>query len=121
MPDLGATVWLPRLVGSGRALEIMVTARRIGAAELLELGIVNRVAPRDTLDAAVDELVAQVVAQPPLAVRGAKAAIRDGWGRPTIDGIRAAAEAQLPCLTSSDFREAAAAFLEQRPAVFTGS
>jgi enoyl-CoA hydratase/carnithine racemase len=120
MPDLGGTVWLPRLVGPARALEMIVTAARLRADELLDLGIVNRVVPRDALDAKVDEFVAQVVAQPPLAVRGAKAAIRDGWGRPTVDGMRAAAVAQLPCLTSADFREAGRAFLEQRRAVYTG-
>jgi enoyl-CoA hydratase/carnithine racemase len=120
MPDLGGTVWLPRLIGPARALEMIVTAARLGATELLDLGIVNRVVPRDQLDTAVDELVAQVATQPPLAVRGAKAAVRDGWGRPTIDGMRAAAVAQLPCITSADFREAATAFLEQRPPVYTG-
>ncbi len=120
MPDLGGTVWLPRLVGPARALEMIVTAARLDAAELHALGIVNRVVPRAELDATVDELVASVVAQPPLAVSGAKAAIRDGWGRPTVDGMRAAAVAQVPCLTSADFREAATAFLERRPAVFTG-
>ncbi|HEY3834027.1 MAG TPA: enoyl-CoA hydratase-related protein, partial [Acidimicrobiia bacterium] len=120
MPDLGGTVWLPRIVGPSRALEMIATAARLRADELLALGIVNRVVARDTLDATVDEFVAQVVAQPPLAVRGAKAAIREGWGRPTVDGMRAAAVAQLPCLSSSDFREAGRAFLEQRPAVYTG-
>jgi enoyl-CoA hydratase/carnithine racemase len=121
MPDLGGTVWLPRLVGPARALEMIVTAARLGAAELSDLGIVNRVVPRDELDAAVDELVAQVVAQPPLAVRGAKAAVRDGWGRPTLEGMRAAAKAQVPCVTSADFREAATAFLEGRAPVYTGT
>ncbi len=120
MPDLGGTVWLPRLIGPARALEMIVTAARLGAAELLALGIVNRVVDRAALDATVDEFVAQVVAQPPLAVRGAKAAIRDGWGRPTLDGMRAAAEAQVPCVRSADFREAAMAFVEGRPARYEG-
>lgn len=120
MPDLGGTVWLPRLIGPARALEMMVTAERLRADALLELGIVNRVVARDALDAAVDDFAAQVVAQPPLAVRGAKAAVREGWGRTTAEGMRAAAVAQMPCLTSRDFGEAARAFLEGRPPAFEG-
>ncbi len=120
MPDLGGTVWLPRLVGPARALEMIVLAQRLTAPELLAAGIVNRVVPRDELDAAVDEFVASVVGAPPLAVRGAKAAVRAGWGATTAVGMRAAAEAQVPCVRSVDFREAGAAFLEGRAPQFQG-
>ena len=120
MPDLGGTVWLPRLVGPARALELMVTAQRLNAAELLALGIVNRVVSRDELDATVDAFAAQIVAQPPIAVRGAKAAVRRGWGNDTATGMRAAAEVQLDCLRSSDFREAGLAYVEGRTPNFTG-
>ena len=120
MPDLGGTVWLPRLIGPARALELMVTAQRLGAAELLNLGIVNRVVARAELDAAVDAFAAQIVAQPPIAVQGAKAAVRRGWGSDTATGMRAAAEVQLDCLRSADFREAGAAYVEGRAANYTG-
>jgi enoyl-CoA hydratase/carnithine racemase len=120
MPDLGGTVWLPRLVGPAKAIELMVTAEKLRADELLRLGIVNRVVPRDDLDATVDALAAQVAARPPLAVRGAKAAVRGGWGQDTETGMTAAAVAQLPCLSSEDFVEAAKAFLEQRTPVYKG-
>jgi enoyl-CoA hydratase/carnithine racemase len=76
--------------------------------------------PRDDLDAAVDEYVQLAQSRPPLAIRGAKQAIRDGWGRSTEDGMLAAARAQLACIRSDDFREAGAAFVEGRPPVFTG-
>ena len=120
MPDLGGTVWLPRLIGPARALEMIVTAQRLGATELLDLGIVNRVVPRDELDAVVDAFAQQVAAAPPLAVRGAKAAVVGGWGCSTHEGMRAAAVAQVPCTSSRDFREAAAAFLEGRAPVYEG-
>src|SRR5450432_3014883 len=55
MPDLGGTVWLPRLVGPAKALELMLTGARIPADELLALGVVNRVVPRADLDRIVDE------------------------------------------------------------------
>ena len=120
MPDLGGTVWLPRLVGPAKALELMVTADRLSAPELLALGIVNQVAPLAELDTAVDAFVARVVAQPPIAVRGAKAAMRRGLGHDTWTGLRAAAEVQLDCLRSADFREAGTAYVEGRTPVYTG-
>ena len=75
MPDLGGTVWLPRLVGPAKALELMLTGARLGADELLALGIVNRVVPAAELDATVDGFVAELLRRPPLAVRG-----REGCG-----------------------------------------
>ncbi len=120
MPDLGGTVWLPRLVGPAKALELMMTAAKLRASELLALGIVNRVVPGDELDAEVDGLVAELLKRPPLALRGAKAAVRGGWGEPSATGMRAAAVAQLACLASADFTEAATAFLEGREPKFEG-
>lgn len=120
MPDLGGTVWLPRLVGPAKALEMMLTGERAAADELLALGVVNRVVPRDDLDRTVDEIVDGLLARPPLAVRGAKAAVRGGWGQSTAVGMRAAAEAQLVCLTSADFVEAGRAFVEGREPRFEG-
>ena len=120
MPDLGGTVWLPRLVGPAKALEMMVLAQRLDAAELLAAGIVNRVVARDDLDAEVEAFANVVAQQPPLAVRGAKAAVLEGWGAATAVGMRAAAVAQIPCLKSRDFREAGAAFVEGRAAKFEG-
>lgn len=120
MPDLGGTVWLPRLVGPAKAIELMVTAEKLRADELERLGIVNRVVARDQLDATVDALAETIAARPPLAVRGAKQAVRGGWGNDTETGMTAAAVAQLPCLSSDDFVEAAKAFLEQRAPVYQG-
>jgi enoyl-CoA hydratase/carnithine racemase len=120
MPDLGGTVWLPRLVGPAKALEMMLTGARLPADELLALGVVNRVVARDQLDQTVDALVAELLTRPPLALRGAKAAVRGGWGQTTAVGMRAAAEAQLVCLTSTDFIEAGQAFASGREPRFEG-
>jgi enoyl-CoA hydratase/carnithine racemase len=120
MPDLGGTVWLPRLVGPAKALELMVTGARLAADELLALGVVNRVVARDDLDRTVDDLIGDLLRRPPLAVRGAKAAVRGGWGETTDTGMRAAAEAQVACLRSADFVEAGVAFVENREPHFEG-
>jgi enoyl-CoA hydratase len=120
MPDLGGTVWLPRLVGPAKALELMVTGAKLGADELLGLGVVNRVVARSELDGTVDDLVAELLARPPLALRGAKAAVRGGWGESTAVGMRAAAVAQLACLRSADFVEAGQAFVAGREPRFEG-
>ena len=120
MPDLGGTVWLPRLVGPAKALEMMITGARLGADELLALGIVNRVVARAELDSTVDGFVSDLLKRPPLAVRGSKAAVRGGLGEPSPVGMRAAAVAQLACLRSADFAEAGAAFVEGREPRFDG-
>ncbi|HEX4490370.1 MAG TPA: enoyl-CoA hydratase-related protein [Acidimicrobiia bacterium] len=120
MPDLGGTVWLPRLVGPAKALELMLTATKLAADELLTLGIVNRVVPRAELDRTIDDLVAELLRRPPLALQGAKYAVRGGWGQSTDAGMLAAAEAQLRCLTSNDFVEAGRAFVEGREPAFEG-
>lgn len=121
MPDLGGTVWLPRLIGPGPALEHMLRGDKWRGDDLLRLGIANRVVPLADLDAAVAEYVELATTRPPLAIAGAKQAIRGGWGRATEEGMIAAAQAQLACLRSSDFREAGAAFVEGRPPRFTGT
>ena len=120
MPDLGGTVWLPRLVGPAKALELMLTGARLPADELLALGVVNRVVARDDLDSTVEALVTELLTRPPLALRGAKEAVRGGWGESTPVGMRAAAVAQLVCLQSADFIEAGRAFVEGREPRFEG-
>ena len=77
MPGAGGTQRLTRAIGKARAMELILTGRTIGAAEAERLGLVTRVVPAEaTLDAAL-ELAARIAAMPPLAVRAAKAAIRD--------------------------------------------
>ena len=121
LPDLGGTQRLPRIVGVGKALELIATAARIDADEALRIGLVERVVEDDELDAAADELAAQIAAQPPLAVRGAKRAVHAALdGRSVREGLVIEAEGQAVCLTSTDFTEAITAFVEGRPPEYTG-
>jgi 2-(1,2-epoxy-1,2-dihydrophenyl)acetyl-CoA isomerase len=78
LPGLGSTHLLPRIVGRAKALELVLTARTISAAEALECGLVNRVVPGEKLMAEARELAALIAANPPAAVAAAKAAIHYG-------------------------------------------
>lgn len=118
MPDLGGTQRLPRLVGPGKAKELIFTGARIDAAEALRIGLCERVVHEDRLDAEAAELAALIAGQPPLAVRGAKAAVHAAGDLPRRDGLRVEAEGQAVCLASEDLREAMVAFASQRTPVY---
>ena len=95
VPDLGGTRPLVDLVGYGRALEICVTGRRVGATEALAIGLANLVVPRDDLDDAVRDLTAAVLAGPRDAVVEIKALLRGANGRSAAEQLAAEREAQL--------------------------
>jgi len=116
MPDLGGTQRLPRLVGPGKAKELIFTAARIDAEEAHRIGLAERLVDDDDLDAEAAALAELIAAQPPLAVRGAKRAVDAAATAPTLhDGLVVEAEGQAVCLRSDDMKEAISAFVEQRP------
>ena len=121
IPGYGGTQRLPRLVGAGRALEMMLTGVPISAAEALRIGLVNRVVPAAELLPTAKALAAQLAAQPPIAIRYILEATHRGLGMTLADGL--ALEATLFGLVTatSDMREGTRAFLEKRKAAFTGS
>jgi enoyl-CoA hydratase/carnithine racemase len=118
LPDLGATAWLPRLVGAAKAKELVFTAARIDADEALRIGLVNRVVDDAELESRATALAATIAAQPPLALKGAKRAI-DACAD-VRKSLELAAVGQAECLRSEDFLEAGRAFLEKRPPTFRG-
>ena len=120
VPGDGGAYYLPRLVGSARALELLWTGEVLGADQALELGIVNRVAPHDRLLEEAFALAQKIAAKPPLAVRMTKRAVYQGLTsslRAHLDSI----SSQLALLTETeDHMEAARAFLEKREPRFRG-
>ncbi|MGH9025039.1 MAG: enoyl-CoA hydratase/isomerase family protein [Acidimicrobiia bacterium] len=114
LPDLGGTQRLPRLVGAGKAKEIIFTGMKIDADEAYRIGLCERLVDDEDLDREVRELAGRISAQPPLAVRGTKRAVQAAFELPVTDGLEVEAEGQAVCLTSEDFKEAIAAFAEQR-------
>jgi enoyl-CoA hydratase len=120
LPDLGGTQRLPRVVGAGKAKEMIWTAARIDADEAYRIGLCERLVDDDALDAEAGSLAATIAAQPPLAVQGAKRAVDAADRVPTAEGLVVEAEAQAVCLRSGDMREAIQAFVEQRQPDYSG-
>jgi enoyl-CoA hydratase/carnithine racemase len=114
LPDMGATVRLPRIVGEARARELILLGDIIGAGEALRIGLANRVVADADLGAAADELAGRLATQPPIAVRGARRAIDAAWHRDPEESLRLALEEQEHCLKSEDFKEARQAMFERR-------
>ena len=120
LPDLGGTQRLPRVVGPGKAKEMIWTAARIDAEEAFRIGLCERLVDDDALDADVTALAAAIAAQPPLAVQGAKRAVEAAGRLAVADGLVIEAEEQAVCLRSDDMREAISAFVENRKPNYSG-
>lgn len=121
IPGYGGTQRLPRLVGEGRALEMILTGQMIDAAEAHRIGLVNQVHPADELMDAARGLAAKIRKNGPLAVRFALEAVNRGGSLELDEGL--AIEEMLFGLVSStaDMKEGTKAFLEKRKAEFQGN
>jgi enoyl-CoA hydratase/carnithine racemase len=120
IPGGGGTQRLARVMGKQRAMEIVLTGRRIGAAEAQQLGIVNRVAPaNEWLDAAL-ELADVVAKRPPLAVRLAKQAVLAAEETPLSAGLDQERRLYELAMATEDRVEGMNAFLEKRKPEFRG-
>ena len=120
LPGYGGTVRLPRIVGKGRALELLLTGAIIDAAEALRIGLVSRVVPADQLLPEAEALARGIMEQGPLAVRSVLEAVDAGYEMSQEDALLL--EANLFGLLSStdDMREGTRAFLEKRKPAFEG-
>jgi enoyl-CoA hydratase/carnithine racemase len=87
IPGVGGTQTTPRLLGIGRALDLVLTGRWLSATEALQLGIVARVVPRGRLHAAAVDLARQLCELPPALLTGAKRAVIEGLDLPLADGL----------------------------------
>jgi 2-(1,2-epoxy-1,2-dihydrophenyl)acetyl-CoA isomerase len=117
--DWGGTFFLPRLVGSARALELCWLGDMIDAAEALRIGLVNRVVAHDRLAEETRVLATRLAAAPQTSVRAAKRNLRASSYRTLDECLEAEFEAQAACWGSPDSDEGVRAFVEKRPARFT--
>jgi 2-(1,2-epoxy-1,2-dihydrophenyl)acetyl-CoA isomerase len=119
-PDWGGTYFLPRLVGTARAMELFLDAELVPAPRLLELGLVNRVVADGALMDEARAWARRIAAAPPLAVRRMKAAVYAGEHASLDAMLTMELEAQLACFESQDAAEGLAAFRAKRTPNFTG-
>jgi enoyl-CoA hydratase len=120
IPGYAGSQRLPRLVGRGRALEILLTGDPISAAEAWRIGLVNRVVPAADLAREAQALAQALSAKAPLAVRYILEAVRGGVEMSLADAQDYEATLFGLVSTSKDMREGTRAFLEKRKPVFTG-
>jgi enoyl-CoA hydratase/carnithine racemase len=120
IPGAGGTARLPRVVGVGRAKDLILTGRRVGAAEALAMGLVSRVAPPARLRDEAVALAGQVARNAPISLRQAKRAVDGGFDLSLEDALALENRLYQDCLASKDRVEALRAFAEKRPPVFTG-
>lgn len=120
IPGAGGTQRLPRLVGPGRAKELVFTARRLSATEAEAWGLVNRVVPDGTgLEAAL-QVAAAIANNAPVALQQAKFAINQGLEVDLTSGLAIEGKAYEVCIPTKDRIEALIAFREKRKPVFSG-
>ncbi len=117
----GGTQRLPRVVGMGRAMEMILTGRFVKSDEALRIGLVNEVVPRGQSLARAIKLAKELCELPQGAMRSDKEAAQRGWGLPLQEGLRIEAELGQDAIGSDDMREGARAFIEKRKPTFSNA
>ncbi len=120
IPGYGGTQRLPRLVGQGRALHLLLTGETIDAQEAYRIGLVTKVVPADQLLAEAAKLLRAILANGPVAVALTIDAVRRGLDGTLADGLAVEADLFGAVAATEDMREGTAAFLQKRPAIFKG-
>jgi enoyl-CoA hydratase/carnithine racemase len=118
--DMGACVMLPRLVGQGRAAELLYTGRAMSGTEALAWGFYNRLCTPGALTGEAAEFAKGIAEGPTLAHRTTKTMLVKEWNMSLVDAVRAEAEAQAVCMQTRDFRRAYEAFAKKQTPRFMG-
>ncbi len=120
IPGYGGTQRLPRIVGKGVALDMILSGEMVGAADALRMGLVSRVFPQADLKAGVEKLANVMLSRGPLALRNALTAVHQGLEMPQDRGLQFEAALFGLLAATQDMKEGMGAFLEKRPAAFKG-
>jgi enoyl-CoA hydratase/carnithine racemase len=119
-PGGGSTQRLPRLVGKGRALQLILSGEMINAAEAYRIGLVNEVVPAADLIPRAEAILKQILANAPIAVQYSLAAVNKGLETSQSEGLALEASFFGICAATEDKKEGTSAFLEKRAAQFQG-
>lgn len=120
IPGFGGTQRLPRLVGTGLAMQILLTGEMISAQEAHRIGLVNEVVPGDRLIARAEEIAAKIISNAPLAIQYCMEAVNQGLNMTLQEGLFLEATLFSVCCATEDKNEGTRAFLEKRAANFQG-
>jgi enoyl-CoA hydratase len=120
IPGGGGTQRMPRIIGKGKATEMVITAEPIDAAEAYRVGLVSKVVPRQKLYDEAGELARKLISRAPIAVRYAKEAVNKGTDMTLAQGLRLEADLSFLLQTTKDRAEGIKAFLEKRKGTFEG-
>lgn len=118
--DMGACAMLPRIIGQGRAAELLLTGRTMAADEGLAWGFYNRLVPAETLETEAVALATRLAEGPSFAHMMTKTMLRQEWDMGLEQAIEAEAQAQAICMKTRDFERAYRAFVEKRKPAFEG-
>ncbi|MBP9713503.1 MAG: enoyl-CoA hydratase family protein [Sterolibacterium sp.] len=119
--DMGACALLPRVIGQGRAAELLYTGRTLGGEEAEHWGLFNRLCPPETLLAEARHLATELASGPRFAHRMTKRMLHREWNMSLDDAIDAEADAQAICMQTEDFRRAYQAFVAREKPRFEGN
>ncbi len=120
IPGYGGTQRLPRLAGRGKALEMLLTGDLIEANEARQIGLVNRVVPKDDLWKSGWEMMEKILSKGPLAVKAVLEVVHHGFNTTLEEGLFMEANHFGMCCASKDMKEGTTAFLDKRKAKFQG-
>lgn len=121
LPGTGGTQRLPRLIGRGRALDLMLTGETFTPAEAFDLGVLDRLVPADELAGETEDFARNLAGGAPLAVANIKRAVVEGSQAPLAQALQVELDLVAPLFASADGREGMEAFLEKREPRFTGT
>lgn len=119
--DMGACAMLPRIIGQGRAAELLYTGRTMSAEEGAAWGFHNRLVEPEALAAEAQDLARSIAAGPTFAHAMTKTMLAQEWDMDIDQAIEAEAQAQAICMQTKDFRRAYEAFIDKRQPVFEGN
>ncbi len=121
IPGTGGTQRLPRLIGKGRAAELLLTGDIVKAEEAYRIGLANKIAPDGEVVKYAEELAARILVNAPIAVELAKDALEVGKDLPLDQAVQYSQKNCAICFSTEDMKEGTAAFIEKRKAQFKGN